>query len=125
MGKYKPGQVWTYETREGEESSRLTVVKVEQNEEFGCIVHVFISNLAIKSENSPGGVVKNIHHAPFIEEALDESVTELESKDTPLPEFQAGYREWKAAFDNGDAGVFSFVVADGIAAMEAAMQEGV
>ena len=125
MGKYKPGQVWTYETRDGEDASRLTVVKVDQHEKFGCIVHVFISDIAIDCPSAPGGVVKNIHHAPYTEEALDESVVELDSQGVKLPDFQAGYREWKAAFDNGDAGVFPFVVADGIAAMEAAMQEGV
>lgn len=125
MGKYKPGQVWTYETREGEEASRLTVVKVEENEEFGCIVHVYISDIAIQCEGAPGGVVKNIHHAPYAEDALDDSVIELESQGAKLPDFQAGYKEWKAAFDNGDAGVFTFIVADGVAAMEAAMQEGV
>jgi len=122
MGNYEPGQVWKYETRPGERASRLTVVQVDQNEELGTIVHIFISNVSINCKEAPGGVVQNIHHAPYMEEALDGCVVELEESNVDLPPFEEGYAAWKAAFDDGQAGVFSFGVSDGIDATEAAMQ---
>lgn len=121
MGNYEPGQVWKYETRPGEKDSRLTVVKIDHHDEFGCIVHIFVSNVSISCEQAPGGVVENIHHAPYTEEALDGCVLELESSNVELPPYEEGYAAWKAAFDEGQAGVFSFAVSDGIDATEAAM----
>lgn len=122
MSKYAPGQVWTYKTRAGEEDSRLTVCQVDVDDELGTIVHVFISNVAIKCDDAPGGVVKNIHHSPYSEAAIDESVLELESEDAELPDFREGYRQWREVFEREEAGIFSLVVSDGVDVMEEAMQ---
>lgn len=122
MSKYAPGQVWTYKTRKGEEDSRLTVCQVDVDDELGTIIHVFISNVAIKCDDAPDGLVKNIHHSPYSEAAIDESVLELEAEDVELPDFRDGYRQWREVFEKEEAGIFSLVVSDGVDVMEEAMQ---
>lgn len=118
MSKYAPGQVWTYRTRPGEESSRITILKVDQHDKLGNIIHIHVSNVAIKSPSAPDGVAKVIHHSPYTEKAIDDSVLELGAENVELPDFQEGYDTWKEAFDKSEAGVFSISVSEGVAAME-------
>ena len=124
MTKYQPGQIWTYKTRPGEESSRLTIVKVETHEEIEKIIHVYISDVAIECETAPDGVVKNIHHSPYTEGAINRSVLKLESETAELPKFQEGYAMWKEGFDQGEAGVFDINVSEGVQVMADAVKGG-
>ena len=115
MSQFKPGQVWTYHTRPGEEDSRITVVKVESHERLGTIVHIRIDGVAQKNPHAPDGVSRVIHHTPFAEEALARSVVELVVDDGPVPTtFERGYAIWKESFDRGKAGVFTITVAESI-----------
>ncbi len=124
LSKYEPGQVWTYKTRPGEESSRLTIVKVEPHDEIDVIVHIYISDVAIDCPSAPDGVVRNIHHSPYTEGAIDRSVKELESTTDKLPDFKEGYAVWKEGFDEGEAGVFDINVKEGVQVMADAVQGG-
>ena len=118
MSKYKPGQVWSYKTRPKEESSRITILKVEPHANLGDIVHIRVSDVKMQSPAAPDGLAKVIHHSPFAEEAIDASVVELLAEDVELPDFAEGYDLWRESFDKGEAGVFTIPVAQSIEAME-------
>ena len=75
--KYAEGQVWNYKTREGEEESRLYIVKVESDEMLGWIFHIFVDGLEIKNPHLAGGVQSVLPHSPVSEVTLDKSVTSL------------------------------------------------
>ena len=118
MPKYAAGQVWTYRTRPGEEASRLTVVAVGDERDYGTVVHVAISQLEIHAGQAAGGVARTITHMPFDEQALDDSVLELVEREAELPDYREGYQLWREAFDRGEAGVFDCEVAAAVELME-------
>lgn len=115
---FQAGQVWTYETRPGEEISRLVVCKVEPDTKLGKIVHIQVAGVAVKSPDSPGGVSGIVGHMPISEESLRASVLTLEATSKDLPEYKEGYQIWQEAFDKGEASVFEISVAQGLNFME-------
>jgi len=82
---FSVGQVWKYKTRSHEDESE-----------------------------APGGKTTFIGHLPYSEQALGESVTELVGTADSLPDFEDGYKLWKSAFDDGEAGVFEVAVSEAI-----------
>lgn len=120
---FAPGQVWTYPTRPGEETSRVVVCRVEEDPKLGGIVHIAVSGLRVKNRHVRTGVTDRISHMPYGADALRACVTVLEVSNAPLPPFEEGYRQWRAAFDAGQAGVWGLAVADAITAMETAMNQ--
>ena len=118
--RYAPGQVWTYRTRPSEAQSRLTILRVENAEPTGYIVHVRVDGVSIKNTSAPGGASRTIGHLPFAVAAIDASVVTME-KTTPVPDFREGYDQWRAAFDQKKAGVWTTSVAEAVTAMEAVM----
>lgn len=123
MNTFKPGQVWTYSTRSGEEGSRIVVCQVETDTKIGEIVHISVNGLRIKNKHAPGGFGSEIGHMPYEGEALRKTVLALESSNGVIPEFESGYQEWKAAFDSGQAGVWTASVSEAIAGMESALNQ--
>jgi hypothetical protein len=124
MSRFEAGQVWTYQTRQGEEDSRLTVVKVEPHDKIGTIVHIRVEGVAQKNPRAPGGFSRVIHHMPFAEEAIRKSVTGLVARGVPVPaSFDEGYAIWKEAFEKGKAGVFTITVAESITFCEGALNK--
>jgi len=115
---YRPGQVWAYRTRPGEDSSTLTILKVERANTLGTIVHVSVRGLAIRNPNAPDGVIREAAHLPFAREAVDRSVVRRVREGGPLPEYAEGYGEWRRAFDAGKGGIFTITVAEAIALFE-------
>ena len=118
---FRPGQVWKYRTRAGEEGSRFVVCKVEVDPRLGTIVHVALEGVKINSPTSPDGIVRAVGHMPFAEEALRKSVVEVEQDLAELPDYEDGYTTWKEAFDSGNAGIFTISVSEGVAFMEEAV----
>lgn len=112
---FAPGQVWRYDTRPTETESRLTVCKIEQHEELGEIVHVKLENLAISNPRAEQGVTHTINHAPFLADALRQSLVALDDTLAEPPDQQADYEAWLAAHERGDAVIFSIPVKDCIA----------
>ena len=86
--KYKPGQVWSYQTRPGEDASTLTVLRVEEAPEKKRIVHIRVDRIQLK--NCAGGPGPDTAgHMPFAREALDASVIKvLRTGDVP------DYKKW-------------------------------
>ncbi len=121
-----PGQVWLYQTRPGESESRLTIVGIDyDDEEYGDIVHVYLSGLEIDNPSAPGGKTLFIAHLPYVSAALEESLVQLESQHedmaSALSDYestQEAYRLWKKAFENSEAGVFTAPVSEAIGFVE-------
>jgi hypothetical protein len=112
--KYSPGQVWNYRTREGEELSTITVLRVESLPKIGVIVHVRVEGIRLKN-CSGGPSPTTIGHAPFTRDALDRSVTKLVEQGHTLPDFEEGYNNWREAC----GGVYTIPVAEMLKADEA------
>jgi hypothetical protein len=123
MSRFQPGQVWQYKTRPGEESSRLTIAKVESDPKLGTIIHIQIKDVALKSPTAPGEVRNVISHLPYAEQSLTESVTTMEKDRVNPTGWEEGYRLWKPAFDAGKGGIWCIPVAEAVAAMEEALSK--
>lgn len=108
--KFKVGQKWKYQTRTGEENSSLTILKIEQYDSAGIIIHISVDGLKMQSPHLPGGIAEDILHLPFSKEALSTSVTEMISENNQLPDFMDGYNEWK----NANGGAYTIPVSDAV-----------
>ncbi len=117
MSKFVSGQVWRYNTRPGEEASRLTILKVEPDARLGNIVHVAVHGVRIQAAASPGGGCPPVGPLPDDEAALSRSVTTLEQGRAADLDLE-GYHTWRRAFDEGKAGVWTLSLAEAIGAME-------
>jgi len=121
--KYQVGQIWEYETRDSEDASTLTIVALQNHDELGGIINVFIDSVKIKNPSAENGI-STIQHLPFSKEAIDKSVTKLKGKTDQLPDYKEGYNEWKKAFDARDAGVFTITVKEAVEGMEITLNQG-
>ncbi len=112
--QFAPGQVWEYNTRDGDGDSTLVVCHVETwNGQTIVHIHVRDVNLSLGGESR----ITAIAHLPISEAALAGSVTGQTGTVNVLPPFQAGYNLWRK--ENG--GVFTEPLADVIAAMDGAI----
>ena len=118
--KFKPGQVWQYRTRKGEEGSRLIIGKVEQMGSIGIVIHIKLIGLRIMNPHAPGGVSNTIAHAPVAEANLSESVTTLVSEGGNLDGFHEGYDTFKKA---GKPGVLTIPVSEIVDSVERAFAQ--
>ena len=116
--KFKVGQIWNYETRKGEENSKIEILKVEKYEKDGIIIHIYVNGLKVKNPNKPG-ILEDIGHLPLSKDAVEKSVTTLVSENNELPDFMEGYKNWKNAFDNNTGGIFSISVKEIVQYLEA------
>lgn len=109
--KYRAGQVWTFKAPASQPHARLTVLRVDNGDKLGTIVHIALSGV------SYGNGHTRIQHLPFAESAMDRSVTALEQESGPVPDFTEGYQLWREAFDAGQGGVFTITVAEAFEAV--------
>jgi hypothetical protein len=49
------GQVWSYKTRPGEESSRVLINKIEAMPKLGKVFHISVSAVKVKNPQIAGG----------------------------------------------------------------------
>src|ERR1044071_9508120 len=104
---FRPGQEWAYRSRPGEESSTLTVLRVERAPELGVVVHVSVDGVRI---GDPARPPRHLGHLPMSEDAVRRSVTRKLRDDAPLPGFEDGYAIWREAYDQSEGGAFSIPV---------------
>lgn len=115
---YKPGQVWSYKTRPGEEESTITILRVETTPKLGTIVHVQIQKW--KLENCKGNKGDStMDHAPFSKAAIDKSVVKLLRTEKDIPDFDEGYKDWLSHC----GGVYTMSVADALSLTNKRMKE--
>lgn len=120
---FAAGQVRKYQTRPGEENSRIIICRVEPDAKLGTIVHIQVNGLRMKNKHAPGGFGDVVGHMPYDQASLRKTVTSLESSGAKLPQFEDGYRQWRSAFDADKAGIWTASVADAIAGMEKALNQ--
>jgi hypothetical protein len=101
MESFATGQVWTYDTRPGEEASRIIICRVETDANLGEIVHIHVRSVRLRNKHAPGGYSETVGHMPYSGDALRKSLVTLESSSVKLPAFEDGYREWRSSFENG------------------------
>ena len=111
--KFHAGQVWQYKVRPGEEKSFATILKVESLPN-GIIIHIRIDGVHIKN-CSGGPELETIEHMPFARDAIEHSVTKLLKDISRVPDFQAGYDDWRKAC----GGVYTISIAEAISVDEA------
>lgn len=116
--KYKVGQQWSYHSRPGEEESFFVVVRIDHDAKLGNIVHIAMGRLKMKNRRSPDGISENVNHMPFAEEAINKSKPKLLKEKAELPSFEEGYRMWRKAFDDGQAGIYTISIAEAVDVME-------
>jgi hypothetical protein len=109
--KFATGQVWKYKNRPGEDSSTLTILRIEYYA-TDTIVHIRVDGVNVYSPKAAGGYTHSILHLPYSPEALRNSVTVLKGKNEHIPDFSEGYKEWRKSWDRGSAGYFTKDVKD-------------
>lgn len=109
--EFKPGQIWSYQTRPGEEGSKLYIARIDRGLGSRALYHLYIDGLQLKNPKFPGGVQDHLVHVPISREALEASVTELLQSDAAMPDISEGYAVWLLSFEKGQAGVFTIPVA--------------
>jgi hypothetical protein len=106
-------EVWTYETRPGEEASRLYVCRIENYLADGKIYHVYIDGLQIPNPHAKGEedkIMPVLTHLPLTEKAFRASVRERVGDDAPMPPYEKGFERWSSAFRNNKASAFDVPV---------------
>jgi hypothetical protein len=115
--KFRVGDVWEYQTREGEEKSTLTIVKVDLPPELGVIVHIAVDKVKLVTCHG-GPSLEAVPHMPFTRHALEASVTKKIASGQPLPDYSVRYEGWKQDFSEKKAGVYVISVSKAVAVEE-------
>lgn len=105
------GQVWAYHTRQGEETSTLTILEVENYKDLGKVVHIRVDGINMTNPIK-GNAVETLPHLPFKDTPLQKSITKLLRQIKPVPDFKKGYEHWKKAYMAHQAGSFNVSVAE-------------
>ncbi|KJZ35890.1 MULTISPECIES: hypothetical protein [Pseudomonas] len=103
------GDIWAYKHRPGEDGSTLTILKIEEYPKLGKVVHIRVDGFRMINPVT-GTEFNDMPHLPFQAKAIERSITHRVGNATEIPEFSQGYEAWRAAFDEGKAGVFTISV---------------
>lgn len=112
------GQVWTYDTRDGEEGSTLLINRIDDDPELGVVFHLGLRGLRVRNDRAPGGVATVMSHCPVSLSTLQRSLRDLVGEEEPDPGYLAGYRQWREAADGGEGGVWDLTIAEIVDVME-------
>ena len=123
MQGFAAKQVWSYQTRSGEEASRIVICRVESDQRLGAIVHIHVNGLRFLNSRFPGGSSDHIGHLPYASAELKKCLTKLEGTVAELPDFNDGYQKWLAEFLKGQAGIWTIPVAEAIGTLEEALNK--
>ncbi len=115
--KFRVGDVWEYDNRPGESSSRVTILKIDYSPEIGIIVHVAVDHLTWQDCQN-NHVPQQVPHMPFARRSLEVSVKRRTASDQALPDYQEGYRQWREAYSNKNAGIYVIAVKDAVSVAE-------
>ena len=95
----------------------MTVLRVEQMEPFGAVVHLAVDGLAIDNPKVSPKVILRVPHLPFAKAAVDRSVVQRIGQG-PTPAHEEGYQAWRHAVDAGGGGVFTITIAEAVALLD-------
>ena len=102
---YQAGQVWAILTPPDQPDARVTVLRVDNHERIGTVVHISLSGVEL-----PNGS-RVVEHMPLSLSAMNQTVTKLIRSDEPVNADVEGYRQWREAVNAGKGGVFTEPVA--------------
>jgi hypothetical protein len=109
---YAVGQVWRCKGRTSDETPTLLIDRIEQHPlDLGAIIHVTLRDLRIRHPGLPDRLMTSLAHVPMIAQTFELSEAMLVGSDVPDPAYEAGYAQWKTAFDAGQAGSYGISVA--------------
>ncbi|HEU4669189.1 MAG TPA: hypothetical protein VFR91_00655 [Dyella sp.] len=120
---YAEGQVWSYKARPGESGSTLLINKIESDPKLGAIYHISVLGVLVKNRHAPSGVTHELPHLPVSKQTLEVSCIKLLGQSKPNPGYLEGYAEWKRAFDQGHAGVFTIPVSEIVGIVESTINK--
>lgn len=115
--KFRVGDVWEYDNRPGESSSRVTILKIDHSPEVGIIVHVAVDQLTWQDcQNNP--ISQQVPHMPFARRSLEVSLKRRTASNQALPDYREGYRQWREAYSSKNAGIYIIAVKDAVSVAE-------
>jgi len=114
------GELWAYRTRPGEEASTVLINRIDADATLGQIFHISLTAVKIKNARASGGTTSTVAHLPVSQETLDKSLTKRIGTAPINADYLDGYGQWRRAFDQGEAGIFSIDVAEIVSFLEAA-----
>ena len=121
--KFKVGQVWKYNNRPNEDSSTLTILKIEKYDKGDTIIHIRVDGIKLFNPNVESGYSHFIEHLPFSEKTISRCVTYLLGQNATIPDFHEGYTHWKEAWNNGKGGYWTIDLKEAINGMDSVMRE--
>ncbi len=121
--RYQRGQVWTYHTRTGEESSRAVVLRVERDEQYGHVVHVRLEGVSFEAGGAGEVHPAVVDRLPFSVEAVDQSVIHLVSHLSEVPDYPQESQTWRQSVGGDKTRVFTVTFADQLDKIEASLIE--
>lgn len=107
---FQVGQVWSYETRQGEEASKVYIAKIDRDIGPRTIYHIYVDGLHLQNPMMEGGEQDFLTHVPITKQALEASVTGEPDFRTEIPNIAEGYVIWREAFLQGQTGVYTMPV---------------
>jgi hypothetical protein len=112
--KYKPGQVWSYKTRLGEENSTILIIGAEEEvineKQWKIFFHVIINNIQLST--SEGTIINSLNSISFPKDVLERSLNKLVGTKEGIPRYLSlSYREDIKA---GEGGYFGSTIANAI-----------
>lgn len=119
--KFKPGQVWKYETRKHEPDSRITILGIDNTKSNGTVVHITIDDLVHEQADSQKKTSYSLSFISISRASLNQSVVELEETldEIPNPEkYKTIHESWVTAFEGGVKVVFNQSIVDAILSRE-------
>lgn len=111
------GQVWSYETRQHEQKSKLIILKVDYFED-AVVVHIRLENLKLLDSDALHGIRTIVPHMAILQTALQKSVVKLLDKNKRVPEFSKDYQSWREGDGIGSAWAWHYSVSKALNGLE-------
>lgn len=121
--EFQEGQLWTYQTRPGDDASLVLINLVETVPKLGAVYHISVLRVHLPSWKDDSRPETDLPHFPVLKEALEKSVMANVGKRAPLEAYRVGYKTWREAFDAGQAGAFKVSIAEIVSIVETTVQK--
>jgi len=106
-----PGQLWRYQTRPNEETSRIVIGSVDVVRRQ-TVISICVTGAHIVNLRRPDGFQDMLPHIPIAASTLINCVVEICGQ-SPVPlEFDEGYQMWREGVEWGQSSFFTIPVAD-------------
>ena len=121
--EFEAGQLWSYKTRPGDESSLVLINLVESVPKLGTVYHISVLKVHMPSWADNSRPEIDLPHFPVLKETLEKSLIAHVGERAPLDAYRNGYDTWRSAFDATRAGAFTVSVAEVISMVEETIEK--